>query len=76
MKIIIAMDSFKGSLSSASACDIVAKAIAAKKPGVDIVVKPLADGGEGTAKVLMDALDGQWMCGFLATISAVRMVCC
>jgi glycerate 2-kinase len=61
MKIIVAMDSFKGSLSSVVACDIVARAIVAKKPGVDIVVKPLADGGEGTAKVLMDALGGQWI---------------
>ncbi len=61
MKIIVAMDSFKGSLSSVSACDIVANAIAEKKPRVKIVVKPLADGGEGTAKVLMDALDGRWI---------------
>ena len=61
MKIVVAMDSFKGSLSSAVACDIVADAIVSKNPAVDIVVKPLADGGEGTAKVLMMALNGKWI---------------
>ncbi|MBE0536374.1 MAG: glycerate kinase, partial [Phycisphaerae bacterium] len=48
MKIVVAMDSFKESLSAAAACDVVARAVASLRPDVRVVVKPVADGGEGT----------------------------
>lgn len=49
MRILICPDSFKGCLDA----DGVAKAIAAGVPrGLDAVVCPLADGGEGTAEIL------------------------
>lgn len=61
MKIVIAMDSFKGSLAAAEACCLVAEAIGAADPQAEIVVKPMGDGGEGTAAALMAANDGQWI---------------
>ena len=61
MKIVVALDSFKGSLTAVHACDIVATAIRSAAPGVEVVTKPMADGGEGTASVLMAAAGGQWI---------------
>ncbi|MDI6449541.1 glycerate kinase [Anaerobaca lacustris] len=61
MKIVIAMDSFKGTLAADRACGIVAGAIGAALPGAEVVVKPMADGGEGTAAALMAASEGLWI---------------
>ena len=61
MKIVVALDSFKGSLTAVQACDIVAEAIRSAVPGIEVVTKPMADGGEGTASVLRAAAGGQWL---------------
>jgi glycerate 2-kinase len=51
MKIVIAMDSFKGSLSSLEAGDAVRDGILKVYPEARVLVCPLADGGEGTVDV-------------------------
>jgi len=61
MKIVVALDSFKGSLTAVQACTLVAEAIRAAMPGADVVIKPMADGGEGTAAALMAAAGGEWV---------------
>lgn len=61
MKIVVAMDSFKGSLTATRACDIVAEAIRSSRPDATVVAKPMADGGEGTAVTLMAAAGGEWV---------------
>ena len=61
MKIVVALDSFKGSLTAVQACDVVAEAIRSTVPQAEVVAKPMADGGEGTAAVLMAAAGGQWV---------------
>ncbi|MHC4691648.1 MAG: glycerate kinase [Planctomycetota bacterium] len=61
MKIIIAMDSFKGTLASYEACEVIATAITKCKPEANIVIKPMADGGEGTARAMIKAANGQWI---------------
>jgi len=61
VKIVVALDSFKGSLTAVQACDVVAAAIRSSLPGAEVVTKPMADGGEGTAAVLMAAAGGQWI---------------
>jgi len=61
MKIVVAMDSFKGSLTAVRACDIVAEAIRSAMPDAVVVMKPMADGGEGTATTLMVAAGGRWI---------------
>ncbi len=48
MRVVVAIDSFKGSLSSVQAGNAVKDAILRLKPDAQIVVKALADGGEGT----------------------------
>ena len=48
MKVVIAIDSFKGSLTSAEAAEAVREGILAARPDANIVIKPVADGGEGT----------------------------
>ena len=61
MKIVLALDSFKGSLTAVQACDIVAAPIRSSIRGVEVVTRPMAGGGEGTASALMAAAGGQWI---------------
>ena len=58
MKIVIAMDSFKGSLSSADAGHAAAAGILRAHPDAEISVFPVADGGEGTVDALVSGLNG------------------
>jgi glycerate kinase len=61
MKIVIAMDSFKGSVTAEKICRIVAEMVRSVVPGVEVVTKPMADGGEGTAAALRAAAGGEWI---------------
>lgn len=61
MKIVVAMDSFKGSLTAVRACEIVADAIRRQRPDAIVAARPMADGGEGTAVTLMAAAGGEWV---------------
>jgi glycerate kinase len=61
MKIVIAMDSFKGTLKAHEACKVAAEAINKILSDVIIVIKPMADGGEGTARAMIEATDGLWI---------------
>jgi glycerate kinase len=61
MKIIVATDSFKGTLKSHEACRIIAEMFSQSLPEARIVVKPMADGGEGTAQAMIDAAHGRWI---------------
>ncbi len=58
MKIVIAIDSFKGSLSSIEAGNATAEGISRVYPHAEIAVYPLADGGEGTTDALVSGLGG------------------
>lgn len=58
MKILIAIDSFKGSLSSKEAGDAIKSGILRVIPDAEVLISPLADGGEGTVETLMEALGG------------------
>jgi len=51
-RIVVAMDSFKGSLSAKKAVSIITDVLADELPNVVIVQCPLADGGEGTRVIL------------------------
>ncbi|MBP3685443.1 MAG: glycerate kinase [Clostridia bacterium] len=54
MKIVVAIDSFKGSLSSLQAGNAVKEAIRRLDGNAEVLVKPLADGGEGTVEALAE----------------------
>lgn len=60
MKVVLAFDSFKGSLSAVRACDEAGAALRELHPGWQVVKAPMADGGEGTAEALVMAGHGQW----------------
>lgn len=59
MRIMIAPDSFKGSLSAVSFCDIAECTLRARFPGAQLFCVPMADGGEGTCEALTRALGGK-----------------
>jgi glycerate kinase len=59
MKIIIAPDSFKGSLSANQAALCIAEGARRAVPDAEIVLVPLADGGEGTVEALVTATGGR-----------------
>ena len=58
MRYIVALDSFKGSLTSLEAGDAVKNAILDFDKNSEIVVLPLADGGEGTVDAMYEGLGG------------------
>ena len=58
MKILIAIDSFKGSLSSKEAGEAIKSGILRVIPDAEVLISPLADGGEGTVETLVEALGG------------------
>lgn len=59
MKIVIAVDSFKGCLSSSSIAKAAEEGILNILPGCEVVKVPIADGGEGTVEALVDATRGR-----------------
>ncbi|WP_290776528.1 glycerate kinase [Anaerofustis sp.] len=59
MKILVAMDSFKGSLSSLEAGNAVKEGILSVDENTDVVVKTFADGGEGSIESVMEDIDGR-----------------
>lgn len=59
MKIVVAMDSFKGSLSSGQAGQAVRAGVLRAIPSAEVTVRPLADGGEGTVEALVSGLGGR-----------------
>jgi glycerate kinase len=58
MKIVIAPDSFKGNMSSYEAGEVIAEALRSSLPGAELVVIPVADGGEGTTDAVVRATGG------------------
>lgn len=59
MKVVVAVDSFKGSMTSMEAGMAVRTGILAANKDTEVVVKPLADGGEGTVDALIEGLNGE-----------------
>lgn len=59
MKIVIAPDKFKNSLTGLEFCEIVEKEILTKNSNIEVVQVPLADGGDGTIEVVNFYLQGK-----------------
>ena len=66
VKIVIAMDSFKGSMTSMEAGNAAKEGILKVRPNAEIIVKPLADGGEGTMEALADGLGGEIISAYVS----------
>jgi len=60
MKIVIAPDSFKESMSAAEAAGAIARGVHAVAPDAACVLVPMADGGEGTTDALVAALGAEY----------------
>jgi glycerate 2-kinase len=59
MKIVVAPDSFKGSLTALQVGKIIQKVLVKEIPDVQVEMNPMADGGEGTLETLMFATKGK-----------------
>jgi glycerate 2-kinase len=61
VRILVAPDKFKGSLSAREVAESIAAGLRDVLPDATIEVLPIADGGEGTAEVICDACGGEWV---------------
>jgi len=59
MKIVLAPDSFKGSMTALEVCDALQQGVCRIVPGAELVALPMADGGEGTTEALVAACGGE-----------------
>lgn len=59
MRILVAMDSFKGSMTSLEAGNAVREGILRVFSSADVIVRPMADGGEGTVEALSCSCEGE-----------------
>ena len=71
MKIVIAPDSFKESLSAMAVADAIEAGFKLVLPDATYVKLPMADGGEGTVQSLVDAMDAAKSAG-IAAIAVCR----
>lgn len=58
MNILVAPDKFRGSLEAAEVCDAVTDGVKKAYPHAKVTAIPLADGGEGTSKILTEVTNG------------------
>lgn len=58
MNVMVLIDSFKGSMTSMEAGNAVREGVLKVRPDADVLVRPLADGGEGTTDALIEGLGG------------------
>ena len=59
MKVVVAIDSFKGSMSSLEAGEAIKQGILKAKKDATVEIRPLADGGEGTVEALSIGMGGK-----------------
>ncbi len=59
MRVLIAPDKFRGTLTASEAASAIAAGWRRARPGDDVRLLPMADGGEGTLDVLVQALGGE-----------------
>lgn len=69
MKIVVAADSFKGTFSAEQACAAIAAGVKHQIRDAEVVLRPMADGGEGT----LAALSAAWGVGLteVTTVDAI-----
>lgn len=60
-KILVASDKYKGSLSAIEVCSIIKNAIKEIDGEIDVIISPMADGGEGTVETLVESQKGKYI---------------
>ena len=58
MRVLVAPDKFKGTLDAHGVASSIARGVGAGRADVEVIEKPMADGGEGTASILVEAIGG------------------
>lgn len=53
MRVVVAPDKFKGSLTAPEAAEAIARGLRAAQPDCDVLLVPMADGGEGTVEAFL-----------------------
>lgn len=61
MRVLIAIDKFKGSITAPQAASAIQAALQQAHPLLECDLCPIADGGEGTAEAVITALKGEWV---------------
>ena len=61
MKIVIACDKYKGSLSANQVCSIINDSIKDIDNTIEVIKNPMADGGEGTVETLVESQNGKYV---------------
>ena len=60
-KILVASDKYKGSLSALEVCSIIENTIKNMDSNIEVIVSPMADGGEGTVETLVESQKGKYI---------------
>ncbi len=60
MHLLVCSDAFKEGADAPTVCSAMARGVRLVYPGANVDECPLADGGEGTARILTQALGGEW----------------
>lgn len=74
MRILVAPDSFKGTLSAQEAAQAMAHGIKQVFPAAEIVLVPMADGGEGTLETMLATVHGR-LCQCEVQDACARQIC-
>ncbi|TDU73052.1 glycerate kinase [Prosthecobacter fusiformis] len=61
MRVLIASDKYKGSLTATQVAQTISRILEETIPGIECDLCPIADGGEGTTEAMVTALDGAWI---------------
>lgn len=61
MKIVIAPDSYKGSVSAVGVAEAMERGVRKVFPEAEVIKMPIADGGEGTVETMIEASGGTWV---------------
>lgn len=59
MKVVVAPDSYKGSLTAVEVSNTINRAISVVNQDVEVILKPMADGGEGTIDAFLTGMNGK-----------------
>jgi glycerate 2-kinase len=60
MRVLIAPQEYKGTLTAVEAAEAIAAGLRAAQPDIELDLAPMADGGPGTAEALLSAAGGEW----------------
>jgi len=61
IKIIVACDKYKGNLSALQVCNTIKDAILKVNSSIEVLINPMADGGEGTVETLVESFNGSFV---------------